>query len=476
MNVVAITMLVDWWRPETHTFHLRAGEMTPTLQDVSMIIGLSIQGEPLCMNTASDGWREQMEGPIGMAPPEPPNKKDRSPAGANYKWIKKNFGRCPVGANEDTFRTYTRVYLWYEEGASIARGGEEQLDVKMDVKLDTDLDMKIFHGRAREEREACTREEEEVQAGPASGQTGRHAGAPGHWPYPTGRHAGSTPEPTGRHADGNRVMYCSANPAPGLRLAPSPKKDPASPVTWREYEALHDHLQREIRGATEAFDTDIQSVNLKIDEATTAINTVQTSMTTLQASIHNLTQAVDEIRTMVQQPQQPLDEDGSINGDNAEAAAAQGVGRGIGRGPRGVNRGFAEIGACRVPPQPQDDGLGKPKFSIPRFEGTTDVEEYLTWELKIERLWHLHDYTEDMKIKLASSEFDGYALRWWDGLVRAREEDGELPIITWRTMKTAMRARFVPTNYLRSVFEKLTQLKQGVMTVDAYYMEMEMLM
>ncbi|KAK1607893.1 hypothetical protein QYE76_031566 [Lolium multiflorum] len=101
---------------------------------------------------------------------------------------------------------------------------------------------------------------------------------------------------------------------------------------------------------------------------------------------------------------------------------------------------------------------------------------FITWELKIERLWRLHDYTEDRKIKLASSEFDGYALRWWDGLVRAREEDGELPIITWRTMKAAMRARFVPTNYLRSVFDKLTQLKQGVMTVDAYYMEMEMLM
>ncbi|KAK1595677.1 hypothetical protein QYE76_018379 [Lolium multiflorum] len=178
-----------------------------------------------------------------------------------------------------------------------------------------------------------------------------------------------------------------------------------------------------------------------------------------------------------QQPQQPLDEDGSVNGDNADAAAAQGMGRGVGRGlPRGVNRGFVEIGARRVPQQ-QDDGLGKPKFSIPRFEGGTDVEEYLTWELKIERLWRLHpDYTEDRKIKLASSEFDGYALRWWDALVQDREEDGELPIITWRTMKAAMRARFVPTNYLRSVFDKLTQLKQGVLTVDAYYMEMEMLM
>ncbi|KAK1601926.1 hypothetical protein QYE76_027031 [Lolium multiflorum] len=261
------------------------------------------------------------------------------------------------------------------------------------------------------------------------------------------------------------------------KLLKQQKKPDDTPVTWREYEALRDHLSRELRVTTETFDTEIQGVNLKVDETTTAINTVQTSMTTLQASMNTLTQAVHDIRTMVQQqPQHPFDEDGSVNGDNADAAA-QGMGRGVGRGlPRGVNRGFVEIGARRVPLQ-QDDGLGKPKFSIPRFEGGTDVEEYLTWELKIERLWRLHpDYTEDKKIKLASSEFDGYALRWWDALVQNREEDGELAIVTWRTMKAAMRARFVPTNYLRSVFDKLTQLKQGVLTVDAYYMEMEMLM
>jgi hypothetical protein len=43
-------------------------------------------------------------------------------------------------------------------------------------------------------------------------------------------------------------------------------------------------------------------------------------------------------------------------------------------------------------------------------------------------------------------------------------------------MKEIMQARFVPTNYLRSVFDKLTQLKQGVLTVDAYYKEMKLLM
>lgn len=68
------------------------------------------------------------------------------------------------------------------------------------------------------------------------------------------------------------------------------------------------------------------------------------------------------------------------------------------------------------------------------FEGTTDVEEYLNWELKVKKIWRLHAYTEDRKIKLASSEFDGYALRWWDILVQTRHEVGDPPIVTWRTL------------------------------------------
>jgi hypothetical protein len=89
----------------------------------------------------------------------------------------------------------------YEEVASIARRGEEQLDKKLNMELDMELDMKISHGRAREEREACAKEEE-VQAGAQPGQTGRHVGAPDPRPGPTGR-ARRRPEPqpvhTGQH-------------------------------------------------------------------------------------------------------------------------------------------------------------------------------------------------------------------------------------------------------------------------------------
>ena len=40
-----LTALVDRWRPETNTFHLPCGEMTPTLQDIAILLGLPISGD-----------------------------------------------------------------------------------------------------------------------------------------------------------------------------------------------------------------------------------------------------------------------------------------------------------------------------------------------------------------------------------------------------------------------------------------------
>ncbi|RYR69653.1 hypothetical protein Ahy_A03g016208 [Arachis hypogaea] len=40
-----LSALVERWRPETHTFHLLVGEVMVTLEDVSYILGLPINGE-----------------------------------------------------------------------------------------------------------------------------------------------------------------------------------------------------------------------------------------------------------------------------------------------------------------------------------------------------------------------------------------------------------------------------------------------
>ncbi|KAK1660967.1 hypothetical protein QYE76_049126 [Lolium multiflorum] len=240
-------------------------------------------------------------------------------------------------------------------------------------------------------------------------------------------------------------------------------KNSADIITWREYEALRNEMRREFRTQDDELRGTVQEISQKLDATNETVTTMKDQMTDIQRTLQALQMSVENLTNLQQQE----DEEPDLQDE------APGVGRGDGRGYRG--RGFAELG-CHGRGLDEEDGLGKPKFSIPKFEGGADVEEYLTWELKIEKLWRLHNYTEDRKIKLASSEFDGYALRWWDALVRNRQEDGEPPIITWRAMKEAMNSRFVPTNYLRTIYDKLTLLRQCVKTVDEYYMEMEMLM
>ncbi|KAL1348887.1 hypothetical protein AAHE18_07G112700 [Arachis hypogaea] len=44
---VLLSALVERWRPETHTFHLPVGEVTVTLEDVSYILGLPINGKAI---------------------------------------------------------------------------------------------------------------------------------------------------------------------------------------------------------------------------------------------------------------------------------------------------------------------------------------------------------------------------------------------------------------------------------------------
>ena len=56
-----LTALVDRWRPETHTFHLPCGEMTPTLQDVAYLLGLPIVGDAVGSRVVPASWKDDLE-------------------------------------------------------------------------------------------------------------------------------------------------------------------------------------------------------------------------------------------------------------------------------------------------------------------------------------------------------------------------------------------------------------------------------
>ena len=55
------------------------------------------------------------------------------------------------------------------------------------------------------------------------------------------------------------------------------KKDDSETVTWREYEALRDHLQGVISRSTKSIDNDVQALQLKLDQTDNTINGANTN-------------------------------------------------------------------------------------------------------------------------------------------------------------------------------------------------------
>ena len=63
-----ITALADRWRPETSTFHFTVGEMTITLGDVAVLLGLPIEGNAITIGEQYD-YMQLCADLLGLSPP-----------------------------------------------------------------------------------------------------------------------------------------------------------------------------------------------------------------------------------------------------------------------------------------------------------------------------------------------------------------------------------------------------------------------
>ena len=76
-------------------------------------------------------------------------------------------------------------------------------------------------------------------------------------------------------------------------------------------------------------------------------------------------------------------------------------------------------------------------------------------ELKVDKIFRVHNFSEEKKVAMASLEFEDYANVWWEDYQRNREKLEEPPVTTWTEMKNVMYARFVPEHYRQDLFDKL---------------------
>ncbi|KAK3136458.1 hypothetical protein QOZ80_5BG0435340 [Eleusine coracana subsp. coracana] len=91
-----------------------------------MILGLLVDGEAVCGHVNPQGWRDIVEGVLGIRPPESgPDEKDKKPSSVSTMWLKAHFNELPNNANEDTVERYARAWLWHLVGGYLFPDGSE---------------------------------------------------------------------------------------------------------------------------------------------------------------------------------------------------------------------------------------------------------------------------------------------------------------------------------------------------------------
>lgn len=143
-DIRLITALIERWRPETNTFHFPFGELTITLEDVYMILGLPVYGRPVThteLNNPKPYWMKKWKD-LRLT-----KEKDRERLYDNgvilhrlrdrYKKIPKT--KRPEYKEQDAI-VYTRAYLLYIIGGVLFPTGKRDVVHPRYLQLIQDTD------------------------------------------------------------------------------------------------------------------------------------------------------------------------------------------------------------------------------------------------------------------------------------------------------------------------------------------------
>ncbi|KAL1200872.1 hypothetical protein V5N11_034605 [Cardamine amara subsp. amara] len=111
------------------------------------------------------------------------------------------------------------------------------------------------------------------------------------------------------------------------------------------------------------------------------------------------------------------------------------------------------------------------KADIPLFYGTMSVEEFLDWQIDVDRFFDVMEVPESKQVKMVVIRLKKTDVVWWDKLAIQRQRQRKGPVRTWRQMKQLMTERFLPEDYKQILYKMYIDCVQGSKTVTDYTAE-----
>ena len=116
-DIGLISSLVERWRPETNSFHFPFGEMTITLEDVYMLLGLPVHGRPIILEDLTKPkayWMRNWPDP-NLSRQE--RDKMHIRGGISLRLLRETYCTCPDDADDATVRVYSLAYVLFVIGS-----------------------------------------------------------------------------------------------------------------------------------------------------------------------------------------------------------------------------------------------------------------------------------------------------------------------------------------------------------------------
>ncbi|KAL0004077.1 hypothetical protein SO802_011638 [Lithocarpus litseifolius] len=131
-----ITALVEQWRLKTHTFHMPHGEVTITLQDVEVLLGLPIDGKAVTWSIEKV-WKQVCQDFLGFSVPDDNTKELQGQRIVIKRLFEQVVFPLPPNAEEDQLHKYARCYMLALLGDTIFMDkSNDRVHLMKDVDID----------------------------------------------------------------------------------------------------------------------------------------------------------------------------------------------------------------------------------------------------------------------------------------------------------------------------------------------------